>query len=226
MKTIKFIALAFVMIATIASVSAQKGKGFAGTITYEITYDTPGLDASMKAQMPSEMTLYLKGNKMAQETKSAMFSQCVIVDSDSKTSIMLMDIPAMNKQVAMKISKEDMDKQLNEQPKVKVDLIDETKKIAGYNCKKAEVTSGDNTITIYYTTEIGGDNMNWATQFKDIKGLLMEYSITENSQGMDITMKFTAKEVKEGKVKDSKFSIPSGYQELTKEEAKKMFGGE
>ncbi|MBI5217455.1 MAG: DUF4412 domain-containing protein [Bacteroidia bacterium] len=215
------------VVLSIGTTHAQKaGKTFMGTITYDITYDAPGIDATMKAQLPSDMMMYVKGNKMAQETKSAMYTQTVIMDGDTKSSIMLIDVPSQNMQNAIKISKEDIEKKMKEEKPVKVEVMNETKKIAGYNCKKAEITEGDNTVTVYFTEELNIGDINWATQYKDIKGMMMEYSMTESMNGLDVTMKFTVKEIKETKVKDNKFGIPSGYKELTKEEAKKMFGGE
>ncbi|HBX49643.1 MAG: hypothetical protein A2275_11425 [Bacteroidetes bacterium RIFOXYA12_FULL_35_11] len=189
-------------------------------IKYEMVYDAPGLDAAMKAQLPSEMTMYIKGNKMMQESKSSMGTQSAIYDGDTKSSIVLIDM--MGQQLAIKVGKEEIEKQLTEMPKVTVDLFDETKKIAGYTCKKAEITEGDNTFTVFYTSDLGVSDINWATEFKDIKGVMMEYSTSQQ----EMTVKFTAKEVKEQKIKDKQFTIPSGYKELTPEEAKKMFGGE
>lgn len=197
---------------------AQKTKVFMGTITFEITYDG-NLEPAVKAKLPSDVTYYIKGNKVMQESKSSMGSQSAIIDGDAKTQLILIDM--MGQQLAIKVSAEDVDKQLKETPAAKVEFFEETKKIAGYNCKKVEITEGDNTTTAYFTTELNCSDINWASPYKEIKGVLLEYSTT--MQG--ITAKYTAKEVKETKVKDSKFTIPVGYKELTPDEAKKMFGG-
>lgn len=197
---------------------AQKGKVFMGTITFDITYDG-NLEPAVKAQLPSDAVYYIKGNKVFQESKTSMGTQSVIIDGDTKTSLILFDM--MGQQLAIKISKEDIEKQLKEVPTAKVEFFEETKKIAGYNCKKVEITEADNTTTAYFSTELNCLDINWATPYKDIKGVLLEYTTT--AQG--ITMKYTAREVKETKVKDNKFTVPVGYKEMTPDEAKKMFGG-
>lgn len=216
MKNIVTIGIILMLAFTAGFTSAQKSY----IIKYEITYDMPGMDASMKAQLPSEMIMYIKGNKMMQETKSSMGSQSAIYDGDAKTSIVLIDM--MGQQFAIKIGKEELEKKLAEVPKVTIDQVNETKKIAGYNCKKAEITEGDNTYAVFYTEELGVGDINWATEYKDLKGVMMEYSASQQ----EMTMKFTAVEVKEQKIKDKQFTVPSGYEELTPEEAKKKFGGE
>lgn len=197
---------------------AQKGKAFMGTITYEVIYDG-NLEPAVKAQLPSDAVFYIKGNKVLQESKSSMGTQSVVIDGDSKTNLILIDM--MGQQLAIKVPKEDVEKQLKEVPVAKVEFFEETKKIAGYNCKKVEITEGDNTTTAYYSTDFNCPEINWATPYKDIKGVLLEYSTSQ--QG--ITAKYTAKEVKETKVKDNKFTVPVGFKELTPDEAKKMFGG-
>lgn len=197
---------------------AQKEKVFMGTITFDITYDG-NLEPAVKAQLPSDAVYYIKGKKVLQESKTSMGTQSVILDGDAKTNLILIDM--MGQQLAIKVSKEDIEKQLKEVPAAKVEFFEETKKIAGYTCKKVEITESDNTTTAYYTTDFNYPDFNWATPYKDIKGVLLEYTTT--AQG--ITMKYTAREVKETKVKDNKFTVPVGYKELTPDEAKKMFGG-
>ena len=109
---------------------------------------------------------------------------------------------------------------------MKVNITSETTKIAGYNCKKAEVTMTDSKGTshvtnIWFTDEITNhmysENENGA-QFKDIKGMPLEYEI-QSKNGM--AMKMTATSVSQETVADSKFDIPADYKETTIEEMQK-----
>ncbi|MDA3820040.1 MAG: hypothetical protein PF590_06250 [Candidatus Delongbacteria bacterium] len=98
----------------------------------------------------------------------------------------------------------------------------ETKEILGYTAKKVEVELDDNIFSGYVTDEISLEaDHNWAGQFNGVKGVLLEY--TTEQQGMIMT--YTATEIKEEKVKPSKFTIPDEYELKTSEEIKTMFGG-
>jgi hypothetical protein len=53
---------------------------------------------------------------------------------------------------------------------------------------------------------------------------MLEYMQAAGQEG-DINLLITAKEVKKEKVKDTMFAVPTGYQEMSMTEFKKMFGG-
>jgi len=93
----------------------------------------------------------------------------------------------------------------------------ETKQIAGFNCKKVKVIfpeePGKN-FDIYYTNDIKIDKPNWANPFYNINGVLMEYQI--NMFG--IRTKIVADSVAFIQVDDSEFEIPVDYQKISKEE--------
>ena len=125
------------------------------------------------------------------------------------------------------MTEEEINEEMTEQPDIKVEQYEETKEIAGYECKKAviNVESDDGTKTsfiVYYTNELGGSALNFDNpMFKEIDGVLMEF---EMEQG-PMTMKLEAVSVKKENVPDSDFVVPDGYQELTKEQMQNMFGG-
>ncbi len=92
----------------------------------------------------------------------------------------------------------------------------ETKKIAGYLCKKVKVTFPDKKyedFDIYYTNEIKIDKPNWNNPFYQIDGVLMEYQIVM----FGIRTKIVADSVAFIKVDDSEFEVPVDYKEVTKE---------
>lgn len=215
-----FLLLSIVALLAINNLSAQKSSSFVGTVTYTVTVDGE-MDAMTKAQIPTEMTQTYKENKIRTEQKSSMGSTIIISDSETKITTILIDM--MGNKMAITQTKEDAEKAVQEMPEVKVTYLDETKTIAGYNCKKATVeVSGEekSVLDVYYTDQLEVSNPNSLSFFKDIKGVLLEYS---QSAG-DLTMKFTAKEIKKSKVKDSLYEIPDGYQQLTQEQFRSMLG--
>jgi GLPGLI family protein len=228
MKSISVFLLASALVLGLSmQASAQKGaKAFSGVIQYDITYPESGeLDPAMSGQLPTAMTIEIFGHLSKTSMQMGMISQASIVDAKDKKSIALLDV--MGQRFAIKQSAEEIDKQMAEMPKTTIKQIDETKEIAGYKCKKAEITSeeDENPIIVYYTTDINGDYDNWGSGggvFKGINGQLMEYELNQNG----IKMRFTAKSVTEKKFKEKDFLMPADYQEVTPEELRKMFGGE
>ncbi len=221
------IKLLFVLVALSLSFSSQaqkakKVKTFAGIITYDITYDGDEIDETTKAQLPTQIVVSMSGNKVRNEQVSAFYSMASISDLEKGSAIILID--AMGMKIAVNQTKEDIEKNKAEadltDPTIK--FVDESKVIAGYKCKKAEVTQGEDIIEVYYTDEIAVPaGMNDNNGFKGINGMLMQYTVVQ--QGLTMTM--TVKEVKKAKVKGGLFVIPDDYEVKTMEELGGMFGG-
>ncbi len=223
MKTI-FKVLCLVMAVCISfSVNAQKKeKTFAGSIRYAITYED--LDPQYKSQVPNEMVMYVKDGKVRMDQVSPMYTMGAVTLEDGST-IVLIDV--MGQKLATQQSKEEVEKAKAEveaeTPEPKVNITDETKTIAGYKCTKVEVTDENGeTVEVFVTEDIPMPEIYHSTsQVKGIKGVPLEYTIS--NQGMTMTM--TAKEVKKGGVSNSMFVISDDYQKLSPEEFSKMLGG-
>lgn len=155
-----------------------------------------------------------------------MGSNVNIFDSEKMTGIMLLDM--MGQKYAVEMSTAEMEKDLAEGPEVKIEKLSETKEIAGYVCKKAIVKTlkangdVDSELEVFYTQELGAGGINMDNpMFKDIDGVMLEYSIKEEN----ISMKMTAVSVEKKKISDSEFEIPEGFKKVTEEELQLMFGG-
>lgn len=221
------IKLFFVLVAISLSFSsyaqkAKKVKTFSGVITYDITYEGEDLDAATMGQLPTQIVVSMNGNKVRNEQISAFYSMASISDLEKGSAIILID--AMGMKIGVNQTKEEIDKNKAEadlQDPV-ITILDETKVIAGYKCKKAEVTMDEEVMEVYFTDEIAiPEGMNDNSGFKGINGMLMQYSI--NQQGLIMTM--TVKEVKKTKVKAGLFLIPDDYEIKTMEELGGMLGG-
>lgn len=221
------IKLFFVLVAISLSTAgfaqkAKKVKTFSGIITYDITYEGEDLDAATTAQLPTQIVVSLNGNKVRNEQVSAFYSMASISDLEKGSAIILID--AMGMKIAVNQTKAEIDKNKAEadlkDPAIKI--LDETKMIAGYKCKKAEVSMDEEVMEVYFTDEIlVPEGMNDNSGFKGINGMLMQYTV--NQQGLLMTM--TVKEVKKAKVKAGLFLIPDDYEIKTMEELGGMLGG-
>jgi GLPGLI family protein len=198
--------------------SAQ--KTFEGVITFSLNIESDDLDPMAKAMFSNmEQIMYIKGSKSRTETDMGMSKTTTISDDKTQTVVSLSEV--MGQKFLIRIKPEDLKKQEEKSKEAVVKLLPETKKIQGYNCKKAEITMPESPepVIVYYTTEI--PLPKYGSPIQGIEGMPLEYDA--NMGGFKLT--YIAKSIKAEKVPDSKFLIPEGYKETTLEELQKMFMG-
>ncbi len=219
MRTIIVTALLFAVFAL-----NTEAKEFKGIITYKISYNMPDMDPQMASMMPKIMTYYISGNMSKTEISSSMFKNIHIIDAENQIVYDLYDM--MGQKFYTKEGKEEIEDQIAKEDEPTLKFVDETKEIAGYECKKVIITIEEEgksmTFNVYYAPKLGSKALNFNnSMFKDIDGALMEFEIIE---GMG-NMKMEAISVEKKKLKDSDFEIPEGYKETTKDEMRQNFGG-
>jgi hypothetical protein len=220
-KTITILSVLAVLFFLSPATAQKKEKPFEGLLTYTYSSEGRELDAQEKANMPSGKTIYIKGRKSREEQNTPMGNIVTISDGETQTNMVLLDI--LGQKIVVKSLKEDLEKGMKELSPLSVNITSDTKVIAGYNCKKAEVTQDGKTRDIYFTEEIPITEPNWNTQYKDIKGVLVDF--TQPTADENLILRLTLKEVKKQKVKDLMFTVPDGYIEKTAEELRSLFGG-
>jgi len=197
------------------SLLANAQKSFEGTIVYTIDFSGEGLPPEAKQMMAgSEMSVVMKGDMTRTDLHMAMQNTTAISDAKAKSSYTLMDIMGQKYKI---VSKAD-----DKKPDVKVKELTETKDIAGYKCKKAELTIEGQTepVIVYYTDEIANNGYN--SQIKGIKGYPLQFEVSQG--GMKIA--YSAKSVTKEKIEDTKFVVDSkDYKEVTQEDLQKMMSG-
>ncbi|NTW32230.1 MAG: hypothetical protein HGB12_06350 [Bacteroidetes bacterium] len=227
-KIFSFIIAGAILLSLNTSCFAQKTKKTSqGAITYDIKYTGDNITPAQKAQLPTSLVVTVKDCKTKSEVIIGPVSQASITDGTTKTQIVLIDY--MGTKYALKLTAQEISDALAKVTMPKLNITQETKVIAGYTCKKAILTSTDDegTVsndTIFFTEEIGCADVNFSTQFKEVPGSVLEYSEVDPQVNSKVI--YTVKEIKKSKVSDNIFLIPSDYQEMTKEEFKKAFGGE
>lgn len=201
-KSIVIALLLFVII------GESRSQDFEGTIVYQISY--LNLPDEAKAMIPDEpmlSTLSIKDNKSKME--SNMMGTKMTVLSDLSTKMMTVYSDVMGQKFKSSSPMEKMGE-------VEITLVpDDTKSIAGYECEKALVSSGDvESLTVYYTREIQSDAfLSLNPQFGKLEGFPLEYQL----QQQGFTMVFSAQEVKEVTLSPEIFEAPKGdYREAPK----------
>lgn len=190
-----------------------------GYIRYDIKFDNTEFSDQEKAMLPTMSEIWFKDSKMLMHMPAAMgIDTRVLVTGTDMT--MLMDM--MGNKMAIKSGKEEMEKSAKSGKSYKVKtLVDEKKMIAGYECKKAIMTSEDGEeVTLWYSDKLRVEAA-WYYQMNGITGCPMEFTMNNNG----LTFNMLAVEVKTVKPADDLFVIPADYKVMTQEELQKMFGG-
>lgn len=187
-----------------------------------IEYDAKVIDFNhpLAELAPGSATLKFKDNKLEMEmTAMGMFKNTYICDLSGKTltqMVNFLDLKQASIDQEPEIIKENKGYQLI------IEETNETKVIAGYNCKKIKVKKASDptkSFDAYYTKEMGSDDINSLSPYSSIHGMLMQYRLSK----MGLEMEFTAKSVKKADIPDEAFSVPSAYKMISKAEMQKFF---
>jgi GLPGLI family protein len=209
----------------ISTLTAQIKEGY---VLYDMKFEgLPAEQAAMMGDMETKITF--KDKKVLTEMTSMMFTNQTAVDEIGMTMLM----EQMGNKIAVKQTKAEMEKEAAKAKKTadpKIEYTNETKMIAGYECKKAMVTltikdKKEETMEIWYSEKFENPNNEGKGKgqgfMKGLKGMPFEYS---GGQG-GMKMKMIAKEVSVDPVSDSKFNLSvDGYKLMTMDELKAMGG--
>lgn len=99
----------------------------------------------------------------------------------------------------------------------------ETKKIAGYTCKKAILKFADKSpdMEVWYTNELQVNRPNWSNAFYKIDGVLMDYRLRK----FGLELHFTAKSVMPAKIDSTVFTVPAEYKMISEDELDQSLQG-
>ena len=207
-------------IALLFAITLSAQKSFEGVVTYSISFEKSGLPPDAITMLKgAESVVYIKGDKRRVDMKTIMQSTTSVMDDKTKTVLMTMDV--MGQKYLIRMNEADLKKEKDAAPVTSIIYLDETKEIAGYARKKAEVTLKETDgsgqfFVVYYTDAIPPNNTK--NTFEGLKGFPMEYDISKAG----VNMSFSAKSVSEETVIDSKFEFPKeGYKETTMDELQK-----
>jgi GLPGLI family protein len=204
----------------------QKGKPFKGKIVYHISYEKNDLGDEVTGMLPTLMSVYISEDKVKTDLATQLGTQSAIYDLNLQSKTALMDL--MGSKYAISDSWETIQADHEKKPKTEVRVTEETKEIAGYNCRKVVVAvkESDDAAPVesiaWFTEElVVNPEINFSNALlKDVKGVLMEYDM---EAGNGLNMKFTAFSVEKMKIPGKDFEIPEGYTLVTREELMQIF---
>lgn len=196
------------------------------TVEFKISMstDNPEVEAQLAMMEGSTMKMYMKDGNMRQETNMGGFMKnTTITNAETKETLILVD--GMMGKFAAKTNLEETAKTENTEEELDIELVDETKEIAGFTCNKAIIyDAAGNENIFWYTEEIKAPENGGKYMKKGIPGMALEFSIVQPQ----ITMTFSATEFSK-KVKNPKekfaMTIPEGFTEKSIDDMQNMLGG-
>jgi len=197
----------------------SRAQGPSGYIKYNMSYAESSMTKEELEMMPAETEMWFKGDLVKLRMPMGMGMQSDVLILKDKV-VLLMDL--MGNKLAMESTKAEVEKENSDSKKAVVKLIaGETKNIAGFDCKKAMLsTPGEKDMIVWYSDKIKS-NGSWYFQMSEIKGFPLEFSMKTG----EMSVRMTAKEVRMENVGDTEFAVSSDYKLMTQADMMKMMGG-
>lgn len=196
--------------------TSDSGEISEGEIEYNVKYIEDNQSNFIIALLPSQVTTYFKKNSSCTliEEDLGLFKLAYILNEDEQKSYSLLQI--FDKKYVYESSYGQPTYGYDEMQGLKIEKTSRNKEIAGYNCKHAWAifNNAQDTINLYYTNEIKLLHPNLNNPFKEIEGVLLEFSVSLTG----ISMQFTATKIHSTKVDDKRFSLPDNYLKVTEEQ--------
>jgi len=191
-------------------VNAQQRVVAECTVVFKITLDDGTSDKDVTNNISkSSKTVFIKGNDSRVDLISPTIQQSVIYDKTETRAVVLREF-GTNK-FMNRLNKEQWLVANKQYQGMNLSLLNESKTILGYECKKAILTLKDGSVfSLYYATSIIPSVREFEYQFKDVPGFVLEYQIKES--GDNTLVNYRAEKISLSPVLASKFDIPtSGY---------------
>jgi hypothetical protein len=177
-------------------------------------------DHELSGLAPSEMTTYFKNDHFFSEMSTmGIFISKFITNPHNKTFISMVKV--FDVKNACIENEKDIKSELDSF-QLEFKETNDTKVIAGYNCKKLIAVKKNNPkvkFDVFYTDEFNIEKPNFSTPYEQIKGVVMQFRLKK----FNLEMEFTANEVKQEKVDDQLFEIPKDYKVISKKEMNDFF---
>jgi GLPGLI family protein len=159
-----------------------------GRISYSIKINVTNPDMAMVAGMldGSKMELYFSKNQTRSELNMGMIMNITTISDADKDSLVMLMGGMMGKK-AIKTSIAEMTNKMGTDSISKLQLLEETKKILDYTCKKALLIDGSgNRSEFWYTNDIQVSKLGQTYLNADIPGFPMEFELNNNGVNMKL----------------------------------------
>jgi GLPGLI family protein len=185
-------------------------------VEYQVTY--PDIDSEnnmMAAGLPDKAVFKFKDEKSMTHLSAMMGLVTIDYIADRKENSAKQSLVLFNNKYVANLNEAAVNK-LNAGFLKELKLVPgETKMIAGYKCEKAKaILENGKEVDVYYTRDLGGDEINFGNPYHEIKGVLMEFEI----ERYGISMKLQATKVAKEGVEEKDFTVPQDFKKMPIEE--------
>jgi len=214
----KTILIAFVVIILIGFSCKNRGdKGISeGEIHYNIEY-RGNTGRIPKEMLPKTLVIYFNQNKILVELLSVFGSSGIVNLTNHEDEIYDTYFSFFSLKYYYEASKGELFPGFEAMEGIKINKTQEEAIICGFHCKNAKVTlpsDRNKILSIWYTDDINVKSSNIATPFKEIDGVLMDFSFFLG----ETEIHCSAENVYSKTVNDNTFARRKNYQKVSKEE--------
>ena len=218
MRKLVFVCAAILLIT--ACVSSDSSDQLQGIIEYDVTYLSNQSSIPTNV-LPKKITLKFKQNKSITTIEGFMnmFSLSNISDFRKQTNTMILKV--LDSKFVHYGEKHEPPFFFDNLGELNIVLTNETKIIAGLNCKKALVQPKNkeiNAFDIYFTEDIKLNKPNKSTPFNSIDGVLVQFNIKLNN----VEMQLCASKYKKEYFSSDVFDVPDACKKVSREKIAKI----
>jgi len=218
---LRFLLIFIVLSLLSCSDIGQKKKISEGEIEYQIEYLDNERDNPFIMLLPRKMITSFNENSSHTliEGFFGTFKLSYILNSLQEKNFTLLQI--MDKKYIYQADINNLAFGYQNMRNIKIQYTNKEKTIAGYKCKHAIANFQDgqnDSINLYYTDEINLQKPNLNNPFREIDGVLMEFTV----KLVGINMKFLTNKVRQKETNPRLFEIPNGYTRITLHEMEKL----
>jgi GLPGLI family protein len=194
----------------------REGRITSGRIDYNITYLNNNLDDKTMELLPKHMKLFFDENQALNNIEGFLGFYKLDAITDFHTRKCSTILKVFDKNYLFKGRRDEMMCCFDSMEDMKITETNETKIIAGFECRKAIVflPSTGKQFDIYYTDKIELRRPNSTNPYKKINGVLMEFELNL----LYVKMRFTADKFQAQSVNPSKSALPKNIRDINRDQ--------
>lgn len=205
-------ALGLFSLVILSCLNAYTQKVFSeGTITYNVSVISGKTDPGIADAFDgATLTVYMKGSDVRSDFTSTLMTQSILYNAKDSSAVKLKE-SGQQKYITY-LNSSQWEQYNHKYNGIRFSYSNDSKTIAGYNCKKAVGTLKDGgQISVYYAPDLVPLSPGYEYEFRSLPGVPLEYEVTSGQ----IVVKYLAASVQFSPVSASKFDLPkSGYKVL------------
>ena len=218
---IKYLIIFFVLLLVLGACKKKKTHD-EGTLVYKITYLESKSEKPIIALLPDKVEIKYKNNNRVIIVKGfwGTFEMRFVTNYNEKKNYTILYVAGKKYYVEVPIDSMNAGYEAIKDLKIQPNPND-TATIEGLLCYSANVinkTISDSVLKFYYTYDINIKDPNLGSPYKDIDGVLTEFT----SKIMSIRMYFQLVDVIDEPIDDKEFELPKGYKKLSRKEFEEL----